>query len=115
MEPWFQMVVTIVCAVVASSGFWAYIQKKDVYKRQGADRSYDQFTNPYVIFSPKFENVINTNYLESKKTLKTVTLVAGEGEGADRRITTVACASGAGTGLNRRELYTDARLSLIHI
>ena len=30
---------------------------------------------------PKFENVINTNYLESKKTLKTVTLVAGEGEG----------------------------------
>ena len=75
----------------------------------GADRSYDQFTNPYVIFSPKFENVINTNYLESKKTLKTVTLVAGEGEGADRRTTTVACASGAGTGLNRRELYTDAR------
>ena len=65
----------------------------------GADRSYDQFTNPYVIFSPKFENVINTNYLESKKTLKTVTLVAGEGEGADRRTTTVACASGAGTGL----------------
>ena len=48
-------------------------------------------------------------YLESKKTLKTVTLVAGEGEGADRRTTTVACASGAGTGLNRRELYTDAR------
>ena len=75
----------------------------------GADRSYDQFTNPYVIFSPKFENVVNTNYLESKKTLKTVTLVAGEGEGADRRTTTVACSSGAGTGLNRRELYTDAR------
>lgn len=73
----------------------------------GADRSYDQFTNPYVIFSPKFENVINTNYLESKKTLKTVTLVAGEGEGADRKTTTVACSSGAGTGLNRRELYTD--------
>ena len=63
----------------------------------------------YVIFSPKFENVINTNYLESKKTLKTVTLVAGEGEGADRKTTTVACSSGAGTGLNRRELYTDAR------
>ena len=27
MEPWFQMVATIVCAVVAS-GFWAYIQKR---------------------------------------------------------------------------------------
>lgn len=75
----------------------------------GTDRSYDQFANPYVIFSPKFENVINTNYLESKKTLKTVTLVAGEGEGSDRRTTTVACSSGAGSGLERRELFTDAR------
>lgn len=27
METWFHMVVTIVCSVVASSGFWAYIQK----------------------------------------------------------------------------------------
>ncbi len=54
-------------------------------------------------------SLLHTNYLESKKTLKTVTLVAGEGEGADRKTTTVACSSGAGTGLNRRELYTDAR------
>lgn len=35
--------------------------------------------------------------------------IPGEGEGADRKTTTVACSSGAGTGLNRRELYTDAR------
>lgn len=28
METWFHMVVTIVCSVVASSGFWAYIQKR---------------------------------------------------------------------------------------
>lgn len=75
----------------------------------GADRSYDQLSNPYVVFSPKFENIINTNYLESKKTLKTVTLVAGEGEGVDRKTITVACSSGIGAGLNRRELYTDAR------
>ena len=32
MEPWFQMAATIVCAVVASSGFWAYIQKKSEKK-----------------------------------------------------------------------------------
>lgn len=25
---WFEMVITIVCSVIASSGFWAYIQKK---------------------------------------------------------------------------------------
>lgn len=61
--------------------------------------------NPYVIFSPKFENIINSNYIESKASLKTVTLVGGEGEGAGRRYTTV----GGGSGLNRRELFTDAR------
>lgn len=28
MESWLQMAVTVVCAVVASSGFWAYVQKR---------------------------------------------------------------------------------------
>lgn len=71
----------------------------------GADRSYDQVKNPYVVFSPNFENIINSNYFESKKSLKNVTLVAGEGEGSSRITTTV----GEGIGVARRELYTDAR------
>lgn len=32
IEPWFQMIVTIVCSVLASSGFWAFIQKKNENK-----------------------------------------------------------------------------------
>lgn len=28
MEPWVQMVITIVCSVIASSGFWAYITQR---------------------------------------------------------------------------------------
>ena len=28
MKPWIQMVITIVCAVLASSGFWAYIMQR---------------------------------------------------------------------------------------
>lgn len=28
MEPYLQMIATIVCSVIASSGFWSYIQKK---------------------------------------------------------------------------------------
>lgn len=75
----------------------------------GANRSYDQIVNPHVVFSPAFENIINSNYLESKKTLKTVTLVAGEGEGSDRKTVSVEISSGGGSGLSRRELYTDAR------
>lgn len=71
----------------------------------GTNRSYDQTENPYVIFSPKFENIINSNYIESKSSLKTITLVGGEGEGSARRYITV----GDGSGLYRRELFTDAR------
>ena len=28
MEPWIQMVVTIICSVIASSGFWAFVNKR---------------------------------------------------------------------------------------
>ena len=28
MELWIQMIITITCSVIASSGFWAYLQKK---------------------------------------------------------------------------------------
>lgn len=72
---------------------------------KGIDRSYAQNVRPYVVFSPRYENILNSNYLESKTTLKNITLVAGEGEGTARRTATV----GEGSGLERRELYTDAR------
>lgn len=71
----------------------------------GEDRSYDQVVNPYVVFSPKFENIITSNYYYSKASYKNVTLVAGEGEGAERKTTEIGTAS----GIDRRELFTDAR------
>lgn len=71
----------------------------------GEDRSYDQESNPYVVFSPKYENVINTNYVDSTEIFKNVALVAGEDSGQQRRTLVV----GSGTGLTRRELYVDAR------
>lgn len=71
----------------------------------GEDRSYSQTTNPYVIFSPDFENIINSNFLETNKALKNVALVAGEGEGTARRTTFV----GSGSGLDRREGFVDGR------
>ena len=71
----------------------------------GVDRSYDQTENPYVVFSPNFENIINSNYFSSKASYRNVTLVEGEGEGTDRKTAIV----GSGSGINRREVYTDAR------
>lgn len=75
----------------------------------GEDRSYDQIVNPFVSFSPELDNLSNTNYYHSKSPYKTVTLVAGEGEGSDRLTTMVMVPSGAGTDLDRREKFTDAR------
>lgn len=71
---------------------------------KGEDRSYSQTENPYVIFSPNFENLINSNYFSSKANFRNVTLVAGEGEGASRKTTVV----GSGSGISRRELFTNA-------
>lgn len=80
--------------------------KQFVFKLYAAlDRSYNQTVNPYVVFSSNYDNIVNSNYVESKSALKTVTLIAGEGEGAARKFTSV----GGGVGLNRRELFTDAR------
>lgn len=72
----------------------------------GVDRSYNQVHNSYVIFSPNYDNLLNSNYIESKTNLKTCTLIGGEGEGSDRVFTSIGAES---TGLSRRELFTDAR------
>ncbi len=73
----------------------------------GINRSYDQDTLPYVVFSPDFENLINSNYLESRMNQKNVGLVAGEGEGSERKTYTVGTTTSSGLG--RRELFVDAR------
>jgi hypothetical protein len=67
---------------------------------KGEDRSYDQFDNPYVVFSSNFENLMNSNYIETKTNLRTVTLIDGE-----EKSTVV----GGESGLSRREMYTDAK------
>lgn len=72
----------------------------------GIDRTYDQTENPYVIFSPKFDNLLNSNFLDSNNTMKNIALIAGEGEGADRVTRVVGLNK---SGLARRELYVDAR------
>lgn len=89
-------------------GFDVYLDSDENFVftlTKGENRSYDQEKNPYVIFSQKFENIINSDYLQSIRTLKNVTLVAGEDQGTDRRTRIVGSAS----GMTRRELYTDAR------
>ena len=46
MSSWVQMALTVVCAVIASSGFWTYIQKrsekKDVKTRMLVGLAHDR-------------------------------------------------------------------------
>lgn len=72
---------------------------------KGTDRSYGQNIRPYVVFSPEFDNLIKTEVEEDLTELKNVALIAGEGEGTSRKTQTI----GTESGLNRRELYVDAK------
>lgn len=72
---------------------------------KGTNRSYGQSENPYVVFSPEFENVITSTYEHDTSQLKNACRVAGEGEGVSRKVYDV----GATTGLKRREMFVDAR------
>lgn len=78
----------------------------DLYK--GVDRSYNQSTNTFVVFSPTFENLGNTKYTNDTTSLYNSVYVAGEGEGIDRIIVN-AQQLRPKTGLALREMWTDAR------
>lgn len=76
---------------------------------KGVDRTYDQLATPFVIFSPKFDNLVNTSYLEDTMEMRSHALVMGEGEGEERKRVIVDAFNGKLTGMDRRELYVDAR------
>lgn len=92
-------------------GFRIVLTDDNKFKFQlysGADRSYNQDINPYVVFSPPFQNIISSKYYESIRPEKTVSFVAGEGEGSDQKTTSVEAPTGGGSGLSRREMFTNA-------
>lgn len=75
----------------------------DIY--EGLDRTAGQNINPQAIFSKEFENVLEQEYTDSMNDYKNIALIAGEGEGAERVLTAV----GSGNGVDRFELFVDAR------
>jgi hypothetical protein len=78
------------------------------YLYAGADRTYGNAAgNTFVVFSPDYDNLINSNYAHDTTNFKNAALVLGEGEGAARR--GVAAELIGGSYLNRYEMYVDAR------
>lgn len=76
----------------------------ETYK--GLDRSVNQQENSPVVFSRDEDNLYEQEYEDSNKELKTTAIVAGEGEGTARTVITV---NNDFKGLERRELFVDAR------
>jgi hypothetical protein len=72
---------------------------------EGKDRSVGNGVNPVVIFSPDYDNIKNMTFLNSIMNSKNIAVVAGQGVGKDRTFEFV----GDGVGLDRRELFVDAR------
>lgn len=72
----------------------------------GEDRSYSQEILSWVVFSPDYENLLSSNYIETKQSFKNTALVGGEGEGAEQIMVEVNASSEY--GLNRRETFVQA-------
>ncbi|EDT84703.1 siphovirus ReqiPepy6 Gp37-like family protein [Clostridium botulinum] len=77
--------------------------KFDIYK--GVDRTINNGSIAPCIFSRDFENILEQEYMDSLNNYRNTTLIAGAGEGKDRKITYIE----NGNGLDRYELYVDAR------
>ncbi len=72
---------------------------------EGRNLTTAQSEYPPVIFAPQFDSLKTMEYAHSDLNYRSVAYVAGAGEGEDRRIVVV----GDSTGMNRYELFVDAR------
>src|SRR5690625_462901 len=82
-------------------------QKKYVFRvSEGLDLTASQTILPPAIFSPEFGTLGQLSYTESELDYKNFAVVAGQGEGADRRIVEVGEQA---SGFDRYELFVDAR------
>lgn len=86
-------------------------EKKLIFKViEGVDRSImpaSTFDANPVIFSTDLEDILKSSYYTNDQDVKSVALVAGEGEGSERK--KVISGDDASEGFLRRELYVDAR------
>lgn len=73
---------------------------------EGIDRSADQTERPPMIFNREYDNVYDREYTSDMSEYKNCAITAGQGDGAERKITVVGDEN---TGIDRYELFVDAR------
>lgn len=76
----------------------------------GTDRSYNQTAVPRVVFSPSFDNIVSSDYVENHSNAKTFCYVhtVYYDNNTETEVTRTA---GSGTGLMRKEMYVPSSIS----
>lgn len=82
-------------------------KKLDFTLYYGEDRSYQQTKNPFVVFSPGFDNLLSSNYLKTSKELKTAAVVGGDANYEYGQEIVDIDGKPNLTGIDRREMYVD--------
>lgn len=84
-----------------------YKNKKFVFESLvGIDRTVNQADVPPMIFSRRYDNVLELEYTKDVSEYKNCAIVAGQGEGSNREIVIV---NDNLSGQDRKELFVDAR------
>lgn len=90
----------------------------------GIDRSWDQTDRPYIVFSPHYDNLLNSNYVSDIENVRNVAYIVGEdpdipeeedaGDDEEKEekpkplITTqIIEVTGSVTGIDRKEIFVD--------
>lgn len=73
----------------------------------GIDRSYSQDIYPWVVFSPEFDNIISSDFIENSAEYKNVNLICGEKKDNVVQKFVFVDDGSTVTGLDRKEMYTD--------
>lgn len=74
----------------------------------GENRSYDQEKNPWVVFSPMYDNLLSSSYYESARNLRTAAVVAGSSNYERGQVVVDVDGKPEMTGLDRREAFIEA-------
>lgn len=74
----------------------------------GVDRSYNQESVPWVVFSEKYNNLLSSNYYESARNLRTAAVVAGSDSYENGQVIVDVDGKPELTGLDRREMFISA-------
>jgi len=101
------------CSLATETGFYIYLdlsaKKYRFQTAQGLDRSGSQSVNPRAIFSTDYDTLESANIDDNDSNYRNYAFVGGQGGGTLRTIREVFTGATEPTGLDRREMFVDAR------